>query len=169
MEYWPCLAKCLARFLKIFFIEIQSPFIHLGSRPDPGAKAWEPELQSQVLGSTMAVLGKMRSQSLENLLHREKTPFVSLRPQPGPWASKSKTSDLSQTVAYSKIHAVFSDGLAQCGKQLFHAVASPFPGPMALKYGVFYISLSTDAHRIQPQISAMQLRRVDGVYLSGGI
>ena len=97
------------------------------------------------------------------------TPFVSLRPQPGPWVSKSKTSDLSQTVAYSKIHAVFSDGLAQCGKQLFHAVASPFPGPMALKYGVFYISLSTDAHRIQPQISAMQQRRVDGVYLSGGI
>ena len=140
--------------------------IHARSR---GIFCEGPKLQAQVLGSTMAVLGKMRSQSLKNLLHKGKTPFVSLRPQPGPWASKSKRSDLSQTVAYSKIHAVFSDGLAQCGKQLFHAVASPFPGPMALKYGVFYISLSTDAHRIQPQLSAMQQRRVDGVYLSGGI
>jgi hypothetical protein len=53
---------------------------------------------------------------------------------------------LSQTHAFSKIHAVFSDGLAERGKQLLHAVASPFPGHMALNIGVFYISLSIDVH-----------------------
>ena len=52
---------------------------------------------------------------------------------------------LSQTHAFSEIHAVFSDGLAECSQQLLHAVASPFPGPLALKYGVFYISLSIDS------------------------
>ena len=40
---------------------------------------------------------------------------------------------------------------------------------MALKYGVFYISLSTDTRWIQPLNPAMQQRRVDGVYLRAGI
>ena len=74
---------------------------------------------------------------------------------------------LSQTHAFSKIHAVFSDGLADVGKQLLHAVASPFPGHKALKYGVFYISLSIDTRRIQPHKLAMQRRWVDGLYLRG--
>jgi len=62
----------------------------------------------------------------------EQSPFIAIEarsPAPG---HISESVCLSQTVAHSKIHAVFSDGLAQCGKELFHAVASPFPGRMAL-------------------------------------
>ena len=85
-----------------------------------------------------------------------------------PWAvvrhSDGGIYGLQVAVSVSKCHAALSDGLADGSNELSHTVHL-----LLLKSGVFYISLSTDAHRIQPQISAMQQRRVDGVYFSGGI
>jgi hypothetical protein len=93
------------------------------------------------------------------------SPFLSIEARsPTPGHLMVKSVFLSQTDACSKIHAVFSDGLAEQHKQLLHAVASPFPGHAALKYGVFYISLSIDLGTGFSH-SLWRRRRVDGVYL----
>ena len=77
----------------------------------------------------IAVLSKVGNHVHDQFLHHNfGSPFRCSEAQARPPGIFRKTVTLSQTDAFSKIHAVFSDGLAECGKQLFHAVTSPFPG-----------------------------------------
>ena len=109
----------------------KTPFGSIEAQARPRGISCGRELQAQVLSGTLAVQSKVLSQVLKNLLHGNKTPFGSIEAQ-SPAPGHRIVNGLSQTHAFSKIHAVFSDGLAERGKQLLHAVASPFPGHAAL-------------------------------------
>lgn len=76
----------------------------------------------------VTVLCKVSNHVLQQSLHGIVSPFGFIKASARPLGIFRKTVTLSQTDQFSKIHAVFSDGLAERSEQLFHAVTSPFPG-----------------------------------------
>ena len=71
----------------IFFISVTSPFTSTGAQTRlRGVSFGSVRLQAQVLGHMLAVQSKVLSQVLKDLLHKGKTPFLSIEarsPAPG--------------------------------------------------------------------------------------
>ena len=113
----------------------------MGSRPDPGAYSVRPELQAQVLGSTLTVQSKVLSQVLKNLLHRIKKLLsfhLGSRPDPGAYLSCPELQ--AQVLGHAL--AVQSKVLSHCLKNLLHRIKnsfhfiearSPAPGHLKVK------------------------------------
>ena len=125
----------------------KSPFISIEARsPAPGhISAGTVKLQAHVLGSVLAVQRKVGSQVLENLLHRGKSPFISIEARsPAPGHLKVKRSHYLRPMHAAKSTRYSAMVLHSAVNSFFMQLHLLFPGPQALKYGVFYISLSID-------------------------
>ena len=83
-----------------------------------------PGLQTQVLSGILAILGKMLSQVLKNLLHRFKNSFRFIW-DPGPIPGHTLCPELQAQVLSSTL-AVLGKMLGQILKNLLHDFMTPF-------------------------------------------
>ena len=126
-------------------------------QPLPAAWANDGKRSALDVGVVEVVeLGSVLHSILENLLHNEKSPFVGLRPSPGPGESIYPAGLLTHADPVSVLHARLCQSLFEIG---LHVGSISFQGVRQTLPSTVGIHIASICSRIRPSLSAMHRRR----------